>query len=122
MNISGFDTSIAAAQLESLFSITAIFKRRGRTVSSFNDERPLLFNLPSYGFAQRHFDALDSASFHRLVGAIARSTAGLDESSILRELPDLSEEKIHERLALAADLGMIVSENSLYRPSRNVGF
>jgi hypothetical protein len=122
MNISGFDTSIAAAQLESLFSITAIFKRRGRTVNGFNNKQPLLFDLPSYVFAQKHFDALNSPSFRRIVGAIANSSDGLGEPAVVQESSGLSADKVRERLDQAVDLGMIVLENGLYRSSKKVGF
>ena len=122
MNISGFDTSIAAAQLESLFSITAIFKRRGRTVNGFNNKQSLLFDLRSYAFAQKHFDALNSPSFRRIVGAIANASDGLSEPAVVQESSGLSADKVRERLDQAVDLGMIVLENRLYRPSKKVGF
>jgi hypothetical protein len=120
--MSTFDTSIAAAQLESLFSIDAIFKRRGRTVNSSNDERSLLFDLPRHAFPQRHFDTLHSPSFRKIVGAIGHSITGLTEASILSEVCGLSVDKVHERLKQAIDLGMIVFDNGLYRTKKPVGF
>ncbi len=122
MIISGLDTSIAAVQLESLFSITAIFKRRGRIVNGFNDERSLLFDLKRHGFAQEHFDALNSSSFRKVVRTVAESPTGLDESSILAECGVPNVEKVCTRLAQATKLGMIASKEGIYSPSKASGF
>jgi hypothetical protein len=46
MIVGELNTDIAATQLKLLFDIEAIFKRRGRLVSSYEDVTQLLFDPP----------------------------------------------------------------------------
>ena len=120
---SGLDTGIAAKQLNLLFDIRAIFKRRGQQVVSCEDESNLLFRITPHEFNTKHFKALGHSSFRRIVSAIANSENQiLSLTDICCLCPDLTHQKMDKRLQEAQELGMIIEEDQKYRPSKPVSF
>lgn len=122
MIIGDLDTRVAAAQLRLLFDIEAIFKRRGRRVSDFESPDELLFDPTPYDAFEKYYPVFHSSAFRRIVGMVANSQKALTIDAVSSECSDLTREKIDEDLERAVQLGLFISQDDKYFPSRPVGF
>lgn len=68
MIIGELNTELAAAQLRLLFDIAAIFKRRGRLVSGYEEVSQLLFDPTPYDAFERYYPLFHSSAFRRVTG------------------------------------------------------
>src|SRR5438046_2720014 len=73
MKIGGLDAGLSAAQLNQLFGIEEIFKRRGLVVSKYERPEKLLFDLSEHEFPVNHFEEMHSTSFRRAVAFVANA-------------------------------------------------
>ena len=109
----GLDTRIAAAQLDSMFGLKPIMKRRGLEVASFEDPSNLLFEYDPKADDQaqynKYYDALSERSFRRIVSFLANADGPRSKDDINKEWPYLSADKIDKVLKNAIDLGIIYS-------------
>lgn len=121
MNISGFDTDLAAGQLNQLFGIKEIFKRRGLIVSRYEQPWQLLFDLPGHGFPDDYFSAMHSTSFRRAVACVANADATCSAPSVARAV-SISDEKALAHLDRAVQLRLVAGSDGTYRRARRVGF
>ena len=122
MIIGDLNTEVVAAQLNLLFDITAIFKRRGRLVSGYADISQLLFDPTPYDAFERYYPLFHSSAFRRVTSLVANSQKAMDLEEILLKCPDLKAERIRETLDKAVSSALIHSEGSSYLPSNPVGF
>jgi hypothetical protein len=121
MNIGGLDTGRAVQQLNQLFGIEEIFKRRGLIVSKYEQPDRLLFDLPEHGFPGDYFSEMHSTSFRRAVACVANATSACSAPSVAQAV-GISEEVALAHLERAVRLGLILVSEGAYRPVRLVGF
>jgi hypothetical protein len=122
MIVGELNTEIAAAQLKLLFDIEAIFKRRGRLVSSYEDVTQLLFDPTTYGASEHYYPLFHSSAFRRVIGFAANSQRAMAFDEILAGCPGLGAERIKAILDQATDLSLLKHQASAYLPSNPVGF
>src|ERR1022692_4841511 len=84
MNIGGLDTARAAEQLNQLFGIEEIFKRRGLIVSKYERPTQLLFDLPEHEFPDDYYAEMHSTSFRRTMACVANATAARSVLAVAR--------------------------------------
>lgn len=113
MIISGLDTRQAKAQLDQLFGVEHIFRRRGRTVTESERVDRLLFKVDAHGWNQDVFEAMRSTSFRRVVATVANSEATIT-SGELSKSHGLQIEKVVTKLQQAAHLGLILERDGAY--------
>lgn len=119
MNIPIFDTSLAAIQLNQLFDIRAIFKRRGRKVVGYESVR----NALEFGQLELDkFEAMKSWSFRRIIGFVSNSNRPIEFAEICAEMTDLSHETIASRLEQATKIGMLTQDKEYYNFAERGGF
>ncbi|MGD0210642.1 MAG: hypothetical protein ABSC14_06650, partial [Desulfomonilia bacterium] len=70
MIIGGLDTRVAMAQLNHLFDIEAIFKRRGRKVIAYEKVEDVLFDLTVYDASEKYYPLFHSTSFRQIVRVV----------------------------------------------------
>jgi len=122
MIIGDFDTRVAAAQLNLIFDIEAIFKRRGQKVAVFEKNGDLLFDQTNYGAFEKYYLVFHSSSFRRISSIIGSFTDGLTLDEIHSRCPDLKKSKTIDILNEAVNLGIIVRKESVYLLSNPIGF
>lgn len=83
MILGNLDTRVAAEQLRLLFDVRNIFARRGRRVSSLEDETRLLFDPRR---SQEVYQAMTSLSFRRVVARVANARESVNAAEIMEEL------------------------------------
>jgi hypothetical protein len=115
------DTSVAAYQLQQLFGIEPIFRRRGQTVARYEDPRKLLFNLAP-DQVEACYRALGNRTFRRVLAAVTNSPKPLDFEGVCENSKNFKRETVHQQLIKAANLGMVIRQEGLYRGYRNNGF
>lgn len=122
MIIDDLDTSVAAAQLRLLFDIEAIFKRRGRRVTAFENVEEVLFDPTVYGATEKYYPLFHSSSFRQIVRAVANRQLPVTANDILLECRDLDADKVSKVLENAVEFGLLVQQGDRYLPSKPVGF
>ena len=125
MIISGLDTSVSAMQLNNIFDIKAIFKRRGREVIAQEENGKLLFNntpLEMELMGKKYYKALESGSFRRIVSCVADSRIAQSQSDICKAYRDLKEKQVETYLKKAVDLGFIAKNGKKYERTKPSGF
>jgi hypothetical protein len=122
MILGDLDTEVVTAQLNLLFGVQSIFKRRGRLVSSCEDIGQLLFDPTAYDAFERYYPIFHSSAFRRVVGIVANSQKRISVEEIITKCPDLKAERIKEILEKAVTFGLLHSEDLSYLPSNSVGF
>lgn len=120
MDIGGLDTQRAAAQLQQLFGIEEIFKRRGRTVAKYEPIDQLLFNCPPHEFPEPQYHAMHSTTFRRVIAAVANATEPCGCSQIGGL--GITEAQTRQYLDQAVELGMLCRLGDRYAPAREVTF
>ena len=122
MIIGDLDNRVAAAQLGLLFDIEAIFKRRGRKVTSFENVEEVLFDPTDYGAQEKYYPLFHSSSFRKVLRTIANRQGSISVDEILSECRDLNNDKVKKTLDKAVELRLLVQEGNSYLPSKPVGF
>ena len=122
MILGDLDTGVAAAQLNLIFSIKAIFKRRGRKVASYERLDELLFDPTPLHAGKKYYTALDSSSFRRIISTIANNNTKLRLNDIKSKCSGISDDKINEHLETAMELELISKDEDKFQPSRQVTF
>ncbi len=122
MIIDDLNTGVVAAQLNLLFGIESIFKRRGRLVSASEDIGQLLFDPTPYDAFERYYPMFHSSAFRRVVGLVANSQKAISLEEIVTKCSDLKTERIKEILDKAVTSGLLHSEGVSYLPSNRIGF
>ena len=121
MRIGGLNTGIAVAQLNHLFGIEEILKRRGLVVSRYERPEKLLFERSEHEFPVAFFEGMHSTSFRRTVACVANSPDLCSAPSVANAV-GITEAKASVNLDRATQLGMIAASEGGYRPARQVGF
>ena len=121
MNISGLNTALAAAQLNQLFGIEEIFKRRGLVVSQYERPQRLLFDLSGHEFPADLFAEMHSTSFRRTVACVANAPDVCSALSVAKTV-GVTEEEVLVKLDRAIQLSVIAVSQGAYFPARQVGF
>jgi hypothetical protein len=121
MNFGGLNTELAADQLNQLFGIKEIFKRRGLVVSQYEQPTKLLFDLSEHKFPVDVFAEMHSTSFRRTVACVANATDACSALSVAKSV-GITEEKALATLDRAIQLRLIAALQDAYRPARQVGF
>jgi hypothetical protein len=121
MNISGLNTGLAAAQLNQLFGIEEIFKRRGLVASQYELPQKLLFDVSEHEFPDDLFKEMHSTSFRRTLACLANTTEGCSAQFVASEI-GVTEGTALAQLERAIQLGVIAVSKGTYRPSRQAGF
>ncbi len=122
MIIGDFDTEIAATQLNLIFDIEAIFRRRGQEVVVYENNNDLLFDQTNYGAFEKYYPVFHSSSFRRISSLIGGSTDGLTLDEIHSRCPDLEKAKIIDKVNEAVSLGIMLPKKSVYLLSNPIGF
>jgi hypothetical protein len=122
MIIGDFDTKLAAAQLNLLFDIKAIFKRRGRKVASYQNIDELLFDPTPIDAFEKYYPAFSSSSFRRIISVVANSADGLTKEDIQNNCSDLIATQIIDSLNKAVELKLLHLKDPKYISSNPVGF
>jgi hypothetical protein len=122
MIIGDLNTEVVAAQLNLLFGIEPIFRRRGRRVSSCEDVGQLLFDPTPYDAFQRYYRMFHSSAFRRVVSLVANSQNAISHREITTKCRDLKTVKVNDILDKATTSGLLHSDGASYCPSNPVGF
>src|SRR5208337_4563819 len=122
MIIGNLNTEVVASQLNLLFDIAAIFKRRGRLVSGYEDSSQLLFDPTPYDAFERYYPLFHSSAFRRVTSLVANSKKAMALEEIVAKCTDLKIERIKEILDKGVKSNLLHSEGSSYLPSNPVGF
>jgi len=122
MIIDDLDTSVATAQLRLLFDIEAIFKRRGRRVTAFENVEEVLFDPTVYGASEKYYPLFHSSSFRQIVRTVANRQLPVTANDVLLEFHDLDADKVSKVLEKAVEFGLLVQQGDRYLPSKPVGF
>lgn len=121
MKIGNFDTDLASEQFKLMFDIRSIFKRRGRTVSEFENPNGLLFEL-TYDAVSKYYRKFNSSSFRKVLSTVSNIGRGLTMGEIRSECRGISTEKINKVLEEAIQLDLVKLSEKKYFPSRQVEF
>src|SRR5258708_2156657 len=121
MDIGGINTGLAAAQLNQLFGIEQIFKRRGLVVSQYEQPRKLLFDLSEHEFPGDLFTEMHSTSFRRTVACVANAPDVCSALSVAKAI-GMTEEGALANLVRAVQLRLITALEETYCSARRVGF
>lgn len=121
MNIGGLNTGTAAFQLNQLFGIEQIFKRRGLVVSQYEPSEKLLFELSEYESSDRLFAEMHSTSFRRTVAWVANAPDVCSARSVATAV-GITEEKALANLERAIQLRLVAVSQNTYHPTRQTGF
>ena len=81
MQFGKLDTSLASAQLNNLFDIREILKRRGLEVKEYENPSKLLFD-PNSHKVDEYYKSYCRNSFRRIISLVANSNDGKDLKSI----------------------------------------
>jgi hypothetical protein len=120
MIVGDLDTQVAAEQLRLLFEIQNIFARRGRQVSSFEDETRLLFD--PHRSHEEVYQAMSSLTFRRVVARVANAGKLVSAEEIVQDLSGgIQEDKIRECLQRAIDIGLLVKNEAERLTSSKAG-
>lgn len=122
MIIGDLDTRVAAAQLNLLFDIEAIFKRRGRRVISYERIKDVLFDPTVFGASDKYYPLFHSSSFRQIIRTVASKQLPVSLDDILLECRSLNRNKVSNVLEKAVDSGLLVKQDDLYHTSKPVGF
>jgi hypothetical protein len=122
MIIDDLNTKVVAAQLNLLFDIRAIFKRRGRLVSGYEDITQLLFDATPYNAFERYYPMFHSSALRRVVSMVANSQEPTSLQEIISKCLDLKIDRITEILDEAVTSALLRHEGTSYLPSNPVGF
>jgi hypothetical protein len=122
MIIGGLDTRVAMAQLNHLFDIEAIFKRRGRKVIAYEKVEDVLFDLTVYDASEKYYPLFHSTSFRQIVRVVANRQIPVTADDVLLECRDLDGNKVSKVLGKAVEFGLLVKQDDRYLPSKPVGF
>ncbi len=125
MIISGLDTREAAMQLENIFDINAIFKRRGLEVIEYEGDDELLFNnkpTARWTTGPESYKALESGSFRRVVSCVADSRIAQSADDIRNAYGDLTKKQVVGYLEQAVNLGFIGKDGEKYKRTKQTGF
>jgi len=117
MQFGKFNTEVAMAQLNNLFDIKEILKRRGLEITGYENSSKLLFD-PNSHKVDEYYNSYCSDSFRRIISFVANSMDGKDLKSIREHFHYYEPEKIDENLSKAIGYGMISKDDSYFR-SRN---
>ena len=85
MILGDLDTSEAAAQLSLLFDPRKIFARRGRSVTSVEDETKLLFEQ-DYRLLPKVYDSMGELTFRRMLSRTINRPDSVTEDEVIQEL------------------------------------
>lgn len=122
MIIGDLNTEVVAAQLNLLFGIESIFKRRGRLVSGCEDIGQLLFDPTPYDAFECYYPIFHSSAFRRVLSLVSNSQKAISLEEITTKCPDLQIERINDILDKAVTSGLLHFDDTYYLPSNPVGF
>ncbi|MCH7499235.1 MAG: hypothetical protein IH886_04395 [Nitrospinae bacterium] len=121
MQIGKLDTNVASAQLNNLFDIREILKRRGLEVKEYENPSKLLFD-PNFQKVDEYYKSYCCNSFRRIISFIANFKDGRDLKSIKDHFHYYEHNKIEENLTQAIEYGMISKKDSNFRSINSNNF
>ena len=124
MIIGTFDTRKAESQLDLLFNIEAIFKRRALKITALEKVEKLLFDYDPRNWQNnvKFYEAFKSTSFRRVVSQVANSENTLSSEEIQSDNTSLTLEQVKGYLDKANELGLIESDGENFKRKNSMGF
>jgi hypothetical protein len=117
-----FDTNVAAAQLNLLFDMKSICRRRGREVVSYENIDDLLFDPTPIDAFDKYYEPLHSASFRQIIGMIVNKEKGINSTNLQENCKKLNSKQIEDIINRALKLEFILEKDSKCYPCKPVNF